>query len=289
MIPGVELSQFLHDIGPLVYFLVPLIIFSETGLMVGFFLPGDSLLFTAGALAGLGVIDVNLFLLCTLLLVAAVAGNSTGYLIGKHAGRRLFRKKDSKVFKKQYLEQAEAFYEKHGGKAVILAQFMPIIRTFNPIVTGISKMHYVKFITYNIIGAVLWTIGITLLGFFSFRAFGELIDPEKIDHYLLPIIALIVLISISPMIVHVLKDPKSRKAIMKKIRKVIRKILRKVDEIEEVVDDSSELLSEMERDLVKGLEQDSEKGTSSKKSSVKKVSSKKTSGKSTKKSGASKK
>jgi membrane-associated protein len=220
MIPGVELSQFLHDIGPAVYFIVPLIIFSETGLMVGFFLPGDSLLFTAGALAGLGVIDVNMFLLCALLFIAAVLGNSTGYLIGKYGGRRLFRKKDSKVFKKQYLEQAEVFYDKHGGKAVILAQFMPIIRTFNPIVTGISKMHYVKFITYNVVGAILWTIGVTLLGFFIFLAFGELIDPEKIDMYLLPIVFLIVLISISPMIVHVLRDPKARKAIANKIKNI---------------------------------------------------------------------
>ena len=188
--------------------------------MVGFFLPGDSLLFTAGALAGLGVIDVNIFLLCALLFVAAVVGNSTGYMIGKYGGRRLFNKKDSKVFKKEYLQQAEAFYDKHGGKAVILAQFMPIIRTFNPIVTGISKMHYVKFITYNIVGAILWTIGVTLLGYFSFLAFGELIDPEKIDMYLLPIVFLIVLISISPMIVHILRDPKARKAIGAKIKKV---------------------------------------------------------------------
>jgi membrane-associated protein len=218
MLPGIELSQFLHDLGPAVYFLVPLIIFSETGLMIGFFLPGDSLLFTAGALAGLGIIDVNLFLLIALLFVAAVAGNSTGYLIGKHAGRRLFRRKDSKFFKKEYLRMAEEFYEKHGGIAVILAQFIPIIRTFNPIVTGISKMNYIRFIAFNIIGAMIWTIGITLLGFFSFKAFGQLIDPEKIDMYLLPIIFLIVLISISPAIIHVLRDPKKRSAIAKKIK-----------------------------------------------------------------------
>ncbi len=186
--------------------------------MIGFFLPGDSLLFTAVALAGLGVIDVNIFLLVAFLFVAAVAGNSTGYLIGKKAGRRLFRKPDSKVFKKEYLEQAERFYEKHGGTAVILAQFIPIIRTFNPIVTGISKMHYIKFITFNMIGAFLWTVGITLLGFFSFKAFGQMIDPEKIDMYLLPIIVLIVLISIAPAIIHVLRDPKKRAAVSSKIK-----------------------------------------------------------------------
>jgi len=223
VIPGIELSEFLHNLGPAVYFIVPLIIFSETGLMVGFFLPGDSILFTAGALAGIGVIDVNLFLLVTLLFIAAVAGNSTGYLIGKHAGRRLFRRKDSRFFKKKYLHTAEEFYEKHGGKAVILAQFMPIIRTFNPIVTGISKMHYVRFIAFNIIGAVIWTIGITLLGFFSFKAFGQLIDPAKIDLYLLPIIFLIVFISILPAIIHVLRDPAKRAAIMGKIKSLFKK------------------------------------------------------------------
>lgn len=218
MLPGISLSEFLHQIGPAVYFLVPLIIFAETGLMIGFFLPGDSLLFTAGALAGLGVIDVNIFLLVVLLFVAAVVGNSTGYLIGKKAGRKLFRKPDNKILKKEYLVQAEQFYEKHGGTAVILAQFIPIIRTFNPIVTGISKMHYVKFITFNMIGAFLWTVGVTLLGFFSFKAFGQMIDPEKIDMYLLPIIVLIVLISISPAIVHILRDPKKRTAIANKIK-----------------------------------------------------------------------
>lgn len=223
VIPGIELSQFLHDIGAAVYFLVPLIIFAETGLMIGFFLPGDSLLFTAGALAGLGIIDVNIFLLSGILFVAAVAGNSTGYLIGKHAGRKLFQRKDSKIFRKEYLHQAEAFYEKHGGKAVILAQFMPIIRTFNPIVTGISKMHYAKFIAFNVIGAFFWTVGITLLGFYSFKAFGQMIDPEKIDMYLLPIIALIVLISISPALWHVLKDPKNRTKISGKVKNLFRR------------------------------------------------------------------
>lgn len=219
MIPGVELSQVLTALG---YF-VALIIFAETGLMLGFFLPGDSLLFTAGALTGLGKLDVNIYLLALIFFIAAIAGNTTGYLIGKHFGRKLFRKKDSRFFKQKYLREAEKFYEKHGGKAVILAQFMPIFRTFNPVVTGISKMHYVRFITFNIIGAFFWTIGITLAGYFSFKAFGQMIDPEKIDMYLLPIIVLIVLISISPAIIHVLKDPKKRAVIAAKIKSVFKK------------------------------------------------------------------
>ncbi len=203
----------------LIYVLVPLIIFAETGLMIGFFLPGDSILFTAGALIGLGTIhNINIWILIPILFVAAVLGNSCGYLIGKHLGRRLFRRKDSRFFKKKYLEQAEKFYDAHGASAVILAQFIPIIRTFNPIVTGIGKMHYLRFILHNVIGAFIWTIGITLLGYFSFRAFGHFIPPEQIDKYLLPIIALIILISISPAIYHVLKDKDRRTAIVQKFR-----------------------------------------------------------------------
>jgi membrane-associated protein len=224
MIPGVNLSELLAGLGPAIYILVPLIIFAETGLMIGFFLPGDSILFTAGALIGLGTVkNTSVWLLIAILFVAAVLGNSCGYLIGKHLGRKLFRRKDSRLFKKKYLEQAEKFYDAHGASAVILAQFIPIIRTFNPIVTGIGKMHYVRFITHNVIGAFFWTIGITLLGYFSFRAFGHFIPPEKIDHYLLPIIILIVLISISPAIFHVLRNPKQRHAIAKKIKSLFRR------------------------------------------------------------------
>ena len=219
MIPGVNLSEFLAGLGPLIYLLVPAILFAETGLMIGFFLPGDSILFTAGALIGLGTIaNVNIWLLIAIFFVAAVAGNSVGYEIGKRLGRKLFDKPDSRFFKKKYLHDAEKFYAKHGELAVILAQFMPIIRTFNPIVTGIGEMNYRRFITFNMIGAAVWTMGVTCLGYFSFRAFGHFINPAEIDKYLLPIIALIVLISISPMIVHVLKSRERRAAIAEKVR-----------------------------------------------------------------------
>ncbi|MDR3128426.1 MAG: VTT domain-containing protein [Bifidobacteriaceae bacterium] len=197
MIPGVNLTELIRNAGPLIY-LLPLIIFSETGLMIGFFLPGDSLLFTAGALIGLKLVDVNIIVLCLLFFLCAICGNTTGYLIGRHFGRKLFTKKDSKVFKQKYILQAEGFYEQHGGIAVILAQFMPIIRTFCPIVTGISKMNYKKFIAFNIIGAFFWTICITLIGYFIFGAFGNVINPEDIDKFLLPIIILIVFISVLP-------------------------------------------------------------------------------------------
>ncbi|MDR1300557.1 MAG: VTT domain-containing protein [Candidatus Nomurabacteria bacterium] len=194
------------------------IIFAETGLMIGFFLPGDSLLFTVGALAGLGIINVNIWLMAAIFFVAAVIGNSVGYLIGKHFGRKLFRKKDSRLFRKKYLVEAEKFYEKHGAAAVILAQFMPIIRTFNPIVTGISKMNYVKFITFNIVGAFIWTGGFTLAGYYLFQAFGQLIDPEKIDVYILPIIVLIVFLSVLPAVIHVLRDEARRRTIFSKLK-----------------------------------------------------------------------
>jgi membrane-associated protein len=201
MIPGIELSDAIAILG----YGVCLIIFAETGLLVGFFLPGDSLLFTAGALTGLGILKVNIFILAPLFLLAAILGNSTGYLIGRHFGRRHFKKDDSRLFKKKYLIETEKFYLRHGPKAVILAQFMPILRTFNPIVAGISKMRYVKFIMFNVIGACFWTLSFSIVGYYIFKAFGKLIDPEKIDYYILPIIVLIVFLSILPGLIHVLK------------------------------------------------------------------------------------
>jgi membrane-associated protein len=210
MIPGVDITTILTVLG----YGVAVIIFAETGLMIGFFLPGDTLLFTAGALVGIGQLDANIWLLAAIFFLAAVAGNSTGYLIGKHAGRRLFRKKTSKLFKQEYLQSAEAFYEKHGAKAVILAQFIPIVRTFNPIVTGIGKMHYVKFITYNIIGAFLWAFCITIAGYFL----GQFIPADAVDFYLLPILAMIIFISLLPAIFHIAKDPKKRAAIINKLK-----------------------------------------------------------------------
>ena len=216
MIPGVDLDTLLAALG----YGVALIIFAETGLMAGFFLPGDTLLFTAGALTGIGTLHVDIWIMSGAFFVAAIVGNTTGYLIGQKFGRKLFKRPNSRLFKQEYLDAAEKFYEKHGGKAVIFAQFIPILRTFNPIVTGISKMHYKKFITYNIVGALFWTVGITLAGYFLFQAFGQLIDPADIDHYLLPIIALILIISLIPAVIHFLHDKKRRAMIFDKIRAI---------------------------------------------------------------------
>jgi membrane-associated protein len=216
MIPGIELSEVITALG----YMLPLIIFSETGLMVGFFLPGDSMLFTAGALIGIGILDLNVFLLAAMFFVAAVVGNSTGYFIGKYGGRKLFKKADARFFKQKYLLEAEKFYDQHGAKAIILAQFIPILRTFNPVATGISKIHYRKFIMFNIIGAFIWTIGFTLGGYFLFNAFGRLIDPEQIDLYILPIIALIIIVSFIPAFVHIWNDQHRRQTILNKIKSI---------------------------------------------------------------------
>ncbi len=195
---------------------VAAIIFAESGLLVGFFLPGDSLLFTAGFLVHQGIIKFDIHLLVIILFMAAALGDSVGYAFGRRVGRRLFRRKESVLFHKDNLERAEAFYEKHGGKAIIIARFMPIIRTFAPIVAGISHMNYKKFVVYNLIGAFLWAVGITYLGYFV----GSAIVKAGINiEY---VIYVIILLSIAPPIIHVLKEKKQRDALWKGIKDQLR-------------------------------------------------------------------
>ncbi|HEX5499624.1 MAG TPA: VTT domain-containing protein [Thermomicrobiales bacterium] len=167
-----------------------LVIFAETGLLVGFFLPGDSLLFTAGLLASQHVLDIRWVVMGC--FVAAVAGNATGYSIGRRFGRSLFRRPESLLFKPEHLQRAEAFFEEHGGKAIVLAQFIPIIRTFTPVVAGISALPYRRFFMFNVVGAILWAIGVPVAGF----NFGRVIPNP--DRYILPIVGLIILISVLP-------------------------------------------------------------------------------------------
>lgn len=148
-----------------------LIIFAESGLLIGFFLPGDSLLFTAGAVAAgafaktLPDLDFNIWVLMIGCFLAAVLGDQTGYLIGKKAGPRLFNREDSKFFKKSHVEKGTEFFEKHGGRAIILARFVPIVRTFVPTIAGVSEMRYRDFFRYNVVGGLIWGVGVTLLGF----------------------------------------------------------------------------------------------------------------------------
>lgn len=175
-------------------------IFAESGLFVGFFLPGDSLLFTAGFLVQQDIFKINIHLFVLLLFLAAVAGDSVGYAFGKKVGRKLFERENTRFFRKENLKRAEAFYEKHGAKTIVIARFVPIVRTFAPIVAGSSSMVYRKFLAYNIIGGALWTAFFTYLGFFA----GEFLNKAGID---VEIAALIIIaISLAPLAYHLLSE-----------------------------------------------------------------------------------
>lgn len=182
------------------------IIFAESGLLIGFFLPGDSLLFTAGFLASQGVFNIGM--LVVLCFVAAVLGDNVGYAFGHKVGKRLFKRKESLLFHPDHLDRAKKFYEKHGKKTIILARFLPAVRTFAPIVAGIGDMEYKTFFTYNIIGGFLWAVCLPLAGYFL----GSLIP--DVDKYLLPIIGFIVIASVLPQAIHILKDANMRKQIL---------------------------------------------------------------------------
>jgi len=166
------------------------IIFAESGLFFGFFLPGDSLLFTAGFLASQGIL--NFWILAPLLFIAAVTGDSVGYAFGYRVGPAIFSREDSRFFHKEYLVRTEHFFEKYGSRAVLLARFMPVVRTFTPILAGVGKMRYATFLSYNLIGGALWALGLTGAGYFL----GTTIP--NIDRYMLPIILLIVVMSVIP-------------------------------------------------------------------------------------------
>jgi membrane-associated protein len=166
------------------------IVFAESGLFFGFFLPGDSLLFTAGFLASQNFLPILPLLFGS--FVAAVIGDSVGYAFGHKVGRPLFKREDSFFFKKKYLEKTQSFFEKYGSKAIILARFVPIVRTFTPILAGVGQMKYSHFLTYNIIGGAGWSFGLVLSGYFM----GRLIP--NVDRYLLPIILAIIAISFLP-------------------------------------------------------------------------------------------
>ena len=169
-----------------------LVIFSETGLMVGFFLPGDSLILTAGLFAARG--DLNILTLIPCLIVAAICGNTTGYWIGNRAGRALYNRPNSFLFRREHVMQAHQFYERHGGKAITLAQFMPIFRTFTPVVAGAAEMRYRRFITFNVIGAVVWVTSMLLAGYYLGR-----IVPD-IEHRIHLVIAGVIFLSLTPAI-----------------------------------------------------------------------------------------
>ena len=196
----IELTQ---TYGLWIYAILFLIVFCETGLVVTPFLPGDSLLFAAGAVAALGGMDVHIA--AALLLAAAVIGDAVNFAIGKYFGEKLFAKPDSRVFKREYLDKTHAFYEKYGGKTIILARFVPIVRTFAPFVAGMGDMHYGHFIRYNIIGALMWVGLLTYAGYF----FGEL--PVVKNNFGLVVIGIIA-VSVLPMAVEIAKAKWGKKA-----------------------------------------------------------------------------
>ncbi len=214
MIPGMDLVDFISLVGLIG---VALVVYAESGLLIGFFLPGDSLLLTTGLLTHRGVINQDIHLVVAILFIAAVLGDNTGYWFGKKAGRRLFRRKDSAIFHKSNLEKAEDFYEKHGSKTIVLARFVPFARTFAPIIAGISHMKYSTFVIFNIVGALLWAVGLTYLGYYA----GAWLEERgvDIDKYLLLIIAFIVFLSILPPLIHGLKDKERRQNIKATIKK----------------------------------------------------------------------
>lgn len=181
------------------------IVFAESGLLIGFFFPGDSLLFTAGFLASQKFLNFPILLL--VVFVAAVTGDSLGYSFGRRVGPKIFTRADSLFFHKDHLERARSFYARHGGKTIILARFMPVVRTFAPILAGVGAMPYRTFLTYNFVGGLLWAIGLTSLGYFL----GSVIP--NIDRYLLPIIALIIFLSVLPSVIHILKNKADRERI----------------------------------------------------------------------------
>lgn len=204
-----HIDEFLADLiaqyGGWIYAILFIVIFCETGLVVTPFLPGDSLLFVAGALVSLDTNNLNVHLLVLILILAAVLGDTSNYLIGRHFGKWLFRDPDSRIFRRSYLDQTHAFYEKYGGKTIILARFVPVVRTFAPFVAGMGHMNYTHFFSFNVIGGVIWVASITYLGYF----FGGI---DLVQNNLKVLIVAIIFISILPAAIEVLREKrKSRK------------------------------------------------------------------------------
>ncbi|OGS50058.1 MAG: hypothetical protein A3J79_04610 [Elusimicrobia bacterium RIFOXYB2_FULL_62_6] len=197
------LGAVIQDYGNWTYLILFLIIFCETGLVVTPILPGDSLLFAIGVFCGLGHLDIYLTL--GLLSIAAILGDTVNYAVGHYIGPKVFHYKDSRIFKKEYLEKTHAFYEKYGGKTIILARFVPIVRTFAPFIAGVGAMTYGKFLVYNVAGGLLWVCSITLAGFF----FGNI--PVVKNNFTAVILA-IVFISVLPGVIEYLRHKKAKAA-----------------------------------------------------------------------------
>lgn len=195
----------LDSFGPWATVGLILIIFAETGLLIGFFLPGDSLLFTGGILASQG--NLNIAVIAIGCFLAAVIGDQVGYTIGHRAGPPLFRRPDSRIFKQRYVDRTKEFFDKHGPKTILLARFVPVVRTFAPVLAGVGEMDRRTFTTYNIVGGFVWAVGVTVAGYILGSAIGS-----DIDKYLLPIIAVIVVLSILPPLIEMRRERRRTRA-----------------------------------------------------------------------------
>ncbi|MDO8265371.1 MAG: VTT domain-containing protein [Candidatus Saccharibacteria bacterium] len=195
--------------------LIGAIVFAESGLLIGFFLPGDTLLFSAGFFAAQGKLPI--LGLLAVIVVAAILGDNVGYSIGKRTGKKIFKKEDGILFRKEYIQKAEEFYEKHGGKTITLARFVPIVRTFAPVVAGAAKMDRKRVMMFNIAGGLTWGLSVTLLGYFL----GNKIP--NIDAYLLPVVLSAVILTTASPVLHILRDKKARTKISSAIKQKLAK------------------------------------------------------------------
>lgn len=207
----INLTNFIQAAGYLGIFGV---VFAESGVLLGLFLPGDTLLFTAGFLASQDIF--NYWHLVLVIFLGAVLGDSFGYAFGKKVGPAIFKKEESIFFHKDHIERARVFYEKHGGKTIILARFTPIVRTFAPILAGVGGMTYWRFLSYNLLGGLIWTFSMTSLGFYL----GNLVG--NIDYIIIPLVLAILLISFMPAITP-LRKKENRQKFVAEIRKIFRK------------------------------------------------------------------
>jgi membrane-associated protein len=226
MIPGFDLSQLAVTTGPwIVALIIAAIVFAESGLLIGFFLPGDTLLFSAGFLVSVEKMNIDINVLVAIVFIAAVLGDGVGYLFGKRVGRKLFNRPNSRLLRQENIQKAEAFYKKYGAITIIIARFIPVIRTFAPIVAGVGDMRYRTFLTYNIVGALLWAGGVTYAGFYI----GEMLHNMgiDIDAILLPLMAVIVIVSLLSPALHALRTKEQRTALWNGTKRQVRILLKK--------------------------------------------------------------
>jgi membrane-associated protein len=207
--PAILLQQWITILGTVIYIVIFGIIFAESGLFVGFFLPGDSLIFTAGFLASVKIPNssqtyLNLWLLIAIVFVGAVIGDSVGFTFGFRVGRKLFQRENSRFFNKENLLKTQDFYKRHGSKTIVLARFIAVIRTFAPIVAGIGKMNYKTFIIFNVMGGALWSAAVPLAGYYLGKAI------PNVDKYLIPIIIVIIIVSAIPTILNFVGSRKQK-------------------------------------------------------------------------------